>query len=284
MKTSVRFAWQLGWLLGAVVILAPVLRAADIADCKLVPGWQQDGASRHYAADNLFEYLDGGAEGYLLYGFKQLQGVTCASGDNSIVMDLSEMVDSEAAYGIFSSNRDPHAPLQKIGMGGQLMPQRSTFAKGNFYVELTATPDGDHTSALQAFTAALEQRISGSTTPPEQIAWFAPEKLVSVHLVPESVLGLPELRRGYVAEYDQGKAFVVEEASPEAAQTVLGKLRARFAGSKSAPVADEAILAQDKYLDWVCFFRKGKFLGGYTNLPDGPTAQAKASKLVGRLP
>jgi len=277
-------ARHLGGLFGLVLIVAPFLRAADIADCKLVKGWQQDGASRHYAADTLFEYLDGAAEGYLLYGFKQLQGVTCASGDHSIVMDLSEMADSEAAYGIFSSNRDPHAPLQKLGMGGQVMPQRCTFAKGNFYVELTATPDGDHTPALEAFAAALAQRITGTTTPPEQIAWFAREKLVSVHLVPESVLGLPELRRGYVAEYDQGKAFVVEESSPEAAQAVLGKLRGRFAGSQSAQVADEAILTQDRYMGWVCFFRKGKFLGGYANLPDGTTAEAKSNELARRLP
>lgn len=35
------------------------------------------------------------------------------------------------------------------------------------------------------------------------------EKSASVRLVPESVLGLGVLTRGYVAEYEEGKAFIV---------------------------------------------------------------------------
>ena len=38
------------------------------------------------------------------------------------------------------------------------------------------------------------------------------------------------LKRGYVAQYEYGKAFLVKEASPEAAAGVLEKLRARFSG------------------------------------------------------
>ena len=46
--------------------------------------------------------------------------------------------------------------------------------------------------------------------------------------MPESVLGIRILKRGYVAQYDFGKAFVVPEDSPEAAAAVMQKLRARF--------------------------------------------------------
>jgi len=255
-----------------------------VANCTLVPGWQQDGAARHYTADNLYEYLDGAAEGYLLYGFKQLQGVTCAAGENSVVIDASEMADAEDAYGLFLSNRDPRAPLEKIGMNGQVTSQRSAFAKGNFYVELTATPDNDHTPALRAFTAALEQRITGRATPPDEIAWFVPEKLAAIRLIPESVLGLAELRRGYVAEYDSGKAFVVTETSGDAAHMVLEKLRQHFPQARPVQIADEAIIAQDKYLGWICFFRHGKFVAGYANAPDESTARTKATELLARLP
>ena len=33
-----------------------------------------------YDADNLFEYMDGNSEGYLLYGFQNMHGVTCTQG------------------------------------------------------------------------------------------------------------------------------------------------------------------------------------------------------------
>ena len=45
--------------------------------CNLVPGWQQRGEQRSYIAENLFEYMDGNAEGYLIYGFQSMRGVTC---------------------------------------------------------------------------------------------------------------------------------------------------------------------------------------------------------------
>jgi len=197
--------------LGCACCFLPPGQAADVADCSLVPGWRQEGAPRHYTAENLYEYIDGSAEAYLLYGFQQLQGVTCDAGEDSIVIDASEMTDAEAAYGLFAANRDPRRPIEKIGMGGQILAQRAAFAKGNYYIELTATPDNDHTPALTAFVAALEKRFTGRSTPPDQIAWFVPDKLVTVRLIPESVLGIPDLKRGYVAEYDQGKAFVVVE-------------------------------------------------------------------------
>jgi hypothetical protein len=284
MKSALEILNRALLTLGAACFFLPLAQAADLADCSLVPGWRQEGTPRHYTAGNLYEYIDGSAEAYLLYGFQQLQGVTCDAGDDSIAIDASEMTDVEAAYGIFSANRDPRRPIEKIGMGGQILAQRAAFAKGNYYIELTATPENDHTPALTAFVAALEKRLSGRSQPPDELAWFVPEHLATVRLIPESVLGIPELRRGYVGEYEQGKAFVVVEPSAESAAAVLAKVRGRFPDCRSAAVGDEAFQAEDKYLGGVCFFRKGKYLGGYANLPDGGSAAGKSIALVDRLP
>jgi hypothetical protein len=284
MKTplhTLRFAFL---LLVCTVVVAPLALAAEVADCSLVPGWRQEGALRHFTADNLYEYMDGNAESYLTYGFTQMRGVTCKSGENTLVIDISEMVDADAAYGIFSANRDPGHPIGKIGMGGQVMPRRGTFAKGNYYVEISATPDLDHTPALTAFTAAMEKRLEGSSTPPDALAWFVPEKLASARLVPESVLGVRLLKRGYVAQYDQGKAFLVLETSPQSAHMVMTKLRLRYPTAQAAQVADEALQLQDKYLGGVSFFRKGKYIGGYANMPDGATATTASATLAARVP
>jgi hypothetical protein len=283
MKSASRVLSHVLLPLGCACFFLPLGQAADVVDCSLVPGWRQEGKARHYMAENLYEYVDGSAEAYVLYGFQQLQGVTCEAGEDSIAIDASEMTDAEAAYGIFAANRDPRRPIEKIGMGGQILAQRAAFAKGNYYIELTATPDNDHTPALTAFVAAIEKRLGGRTQPPDELAWFLPERLATVRLIPESVLGIPDLRRGYVAEYDQGKAFVVVEPSAQSATAILDKLRRRFPDSRPAAVGDEAFQAQDKYLGGVCFFRKGKYLGGYANLPDGPSAAGKSIGLAERL-
>ncbi|HMD86931.1 MAG TPA: DUF6599 family protein [Terriglobia bacterium] len=271
-------------LLICAVSIAPLAPAADVANCSLVPGWQQAGALRHFTPDNLYEYMDGNAESYLAYGFTQTQGVTCKSGENTLVIDISEMIDPDAAYGIFSGNRDPAHPLEKIGMGGQVLPRRGTFSKGNYYVEISASPDLDHTPELTAFIAAMEKLLDGRTTTPDALAWFPPEKLVSARMIPESVLGVRLLKRGYVAQYDQGKAFLVLETSPLSATAVMAKLRVRYPSAQAAQVAEEALQLQDKYLGGVCFFRKGKYIGGYANMPDGATAAAASVTLAARVP
>jgi hypothetical protein len=271
-------------LAGAVLALASTAWAADFADCRAVPGWAQDGARREFVADNLFEYVDGNAEGYLIYGFVRMQNVTCKSGGDSIVIDVSEMADPEAAYGIFATNRDPNLPTATIGMGGQILPHRASFCKDKYYVELAASSAEDSTPALKAFVAEGEKRISGRTAPPEALAWFPSEKLLSVRLIPESVLGLRLLKRGYIAQYEFGKGFVVAEASAESASAVMGKLREGFGGTTPAKVADEAFQAKDQYLGRLCLFRKGHYLGGFANLSEAEDATGLATALAARIP
>jgi hypothetical protein len=265
----------------AVASAAP---AADVADCHLVAGWQQQGGARHFTADNLFEYMDGNAEGYLLYGFVQMQGVTCQSGGDSILIDVFEMTDPDSAYGVFTANLDPHLPIEKVGMGGQIVPRRALFCKDKYYVELAANTEKGQMTALQAFVREAEKRIPGRSTPPAAISWFPRANLGSVRLIPESVLGLRLLKRGFVAHYEQGQAFVVIEQSPESAAAVLSKLRQRFGEVTAAQVADEAFQADDQYLGGLCMFRKGRYIGGFANMPDAKDATAQAASLAEHIP
>jgi hypothetical protein len=268
----------------AVLAAASLGAAREIADCRVVPGWEQDGPARSFVAANLFEYVDGNAEGYLAYGFIQLKNVTCKSGDRTIVIDVSEMRDSEAAYGIFAANRDPKRPVAAIGMGGQIQARSAMFCKDKYYVELTDNSDQGRGSALQAFVAEVEKQISGRSAPPEALSWFPTDKLKVIRLIPESVLGLRLLKRGYVAEYETGKGFVVTEESAASASAVMNKLREHFGQSVPLAVGEESFQTKDRYLGGLCFFRKGRYLGGYANLPEGQDAAGLAAALATRLP
>jgi hypothetical protein len=268
-------------VLAALVALTGTA-GAQTPDCSLVAGWQQQGPLREYGPDNLFDYMDGNAEGYLIYRFAGMKGVTCKSGGDTILIDYHEMADPEYAYGLFCSNRDARLPIEVIGMGGQVIPRRAVFAKGKYYIELAASPDKDHSAALRAFVTAIEKRIEGRSTPPEAISWFPKEKLApnSVRLVPESVLGLRVLKRGYIGQYDFGKAFLVAEESAESAAQVMVKLKERIGQTSSARIGDDAFTGIDRYLDGLCVFRKGRFIGGFANLKGGRDATAEASALA----
>jgi hypothetical protein len=204
-----------------------------------------------------------------------------------MAIDVSEMSDADSAYGMFAANRDPNLPIAKIGMGGQVQPQSVSFAKGKYFVELVMTdakPDGNYTAALEAFAARMQARLEGRETPPEALGWFSSENLISSRMVPESVLGLRMLKRGYVAKYKQGQAFIVLEETPESAAALMKKLRERFEGATSAQIGEEAFQAKAPYLDGICVFRKGRILAGYANLPGPQEAAAQAAQLATRIP
>jgi hypothetical protein len=266
-----------------LLLLLPFAAMAAPPACNLVPGWAQRGPARSYTADNLFEYMDGNSEGYLLYGFLAMQGVTCEKGGVTFVIDVSDFGDGDSSYGMFSANRDPRLPTAKLGAGGQIVPRRLIFVKGQYYLEIAANPEGDYSAALRDWALALEKTVTGSTEPPAALAWFPAEKQQSLRLVPESVLGIRILKRGYVGQYDYGKAFVVTEESPAAAGATMAKLKARFGETAAAAIGDEAFTVTDQYLGRICIFRKGRQVGGYANVADGEDPKALAAALAAKL-
>jgi hypothetical protein len=273
------------WL--TVLFAAGTAAAQGYLDCHLAPGWEQSGAKRQYDAGNLFDLKDGSAEGYLIFGFIRMSTIDCKSGANTLTIDVSEMTGVDAAYGIFAANLDPTQPTTEIGMGGQVQAQSAIFAKGKYYVEIVevaADPSTNDSLMLRAFAAAVEMRLAGSVTPPAQLHWFPPGNVAPVRMVPESVLGLRELRRGYVTNYAKGQAFIVLEDTPDAAALVLKALRAHFPGAIQAQMGDEAFQANAQYLDGLCIFRKGRVLAGYANLPTAQQAAAQAASLAARIP
>jgi hypothetical protein len=63
----------------------------------------------------------------------------------------------------------------------------------------------------------------------------------------------------------------------------MKKLRERFGQTKPTVIADEAFTATDKYLDGLCIFRKGNFIGGFANLKSGRDGIAESAGLAARI-
>lgn len=272
-------------MMSVLLLAAWTAASGPTPDCAAVPGFTQRGALRTFVTDTLFEYMNGNSEGYFAYGFRQMKGVTCTNGKVDLVFDISEMETPDLAWGIFTANRDSKLPVIALGASGQVTPRRGAFAKGVYYVEVAANPGGDQ-ALVEQFLTAWDRRIEGSKTRPALLDAFPVKGLNvdSLRLVPESVLGFRMLRRGFVASYEQGKAFVVPEASPEAAAKLLGQFRQRVNAASPADVGEEAFQAADKYLGRLCVFRKGRFLAGATNFPEGVDPLPLVKELMAKLP
>ncbi len=266
----------------AALMAGSVLGAAP--DCSVVPGWSRSGEVRTFVPDNLFDYMNGNAEGYLIYGFRKMTGVTCEKDGDRVVIDISEMESPEMAFGIFAANRHPRFPTRKIGMIGQVMPRKATFVKGNRYVEIAANRDMEET--LAAFAEALEPEVPGTTEAPAALGWFPPEGLEegSVRPVPQSVLGLRMLERGWIARYGDGRAFVIHEETAEAAAGVLEALGRRLRETAAVELGDEAVQGRDRFLGRMCVARKGNALAGFVTRKAEADACARVGAILERIP
>jgi len=268
-----------------LIALLAIPCAAQRPNCTAAPGFPQEGPLRTFNVETLFEYMNGNSEGYFLYGFKSMEGITCAKGDLKLIFDTSEFKDAESAYGMFTGNLDTREPVLNLAGGAQVTPRKAVFVKGKYYVEVAAEPEGDHAALLKDVIARFEKTFEGATAPPPQVAWFPAEGLMPgfPRLVPQSVLGLRMLKRGYLAQYGQGKAFVVTEASADEAKALFGQLKQRFTPNEALEAGEEAFSTQDRYLGRICIFRKGTHVGGWTNLKDGADPGSLAKALAAKL-
>jgi hypothetical protein len=111
-----------------------------------IGGWKTQRKMQHYAGEDLYEYIDGGAEIYHEYGFKQVvvQDYVNAT-EKSVSIEIFEMTTPESAYGMYTfktNARDCRIPL---GNDAELADYYLNFWKGTFLVTLTGFDETDET-------------------------------------------------------------------------------------------------------------------------------------------
>ena len=260
--------------------------AAPVPDCTVVSGGSAKGEPYVYVPDNLFDYMNGNAEGYIIYGFQKLTGIECQAAGQAIVLDLFEMASPEMAFGVFASNRHPRFDVIELGMIAQVTPTRAIMSKGKYFLEAALKGGGEAPDVLKSFLAGMEPKLPGSSGLPEALGWFPEEGLEkeSLRLVPQSVLGLRLLKRGFIATYNYGRAFIVFEDSPEAAAATMTEIKERLSEPAEASVGEEAYTGKERYLGQLCVARKGKHLFGVAALKDGEDGAARVAAMAARIP
>ncbi len=127
------------------------------------PGISMQGESEHHVGSKaLFDYMDGGAERYLAYGFSDLGVQTYTQGKAKAVVEIYRMRSPDDAFGIYAGSARGEHP--DVGATATLAPGIVSFFKDRFYVRVVALSDPAKTAdllvALAKATAALIPGIS----------------------------------------------------------------------------------------------------------------------------
>ncbi|HUO15080.1 MAG TPA: DUF6599 family protein [Verrucomicrobiae bacterium] len=201
-----------------------------------------EGAPSTYSADSLYQYIDGGAEIYLLYDFQTLLHQELRSVGAEVTVDIYEMGNPEDSFGIYSSERSTNYKFLPIGAEGYRGQGTLNFLEGRYYVKLSGSgPNAD--ALLGEFARLLSSRIGGSRTLPALLDKLPREHRIahSEQFIKKDPLGHAFLAPAYLVTYAEGKQemkLVVSVAnSAAAAKARAAQLAKHFKQSGEATPA-----------------------------------------------
>ena len=243
------------------------------------PGWIKDGDPQEFAGEDLYAYIDGGAEIYQEYGFRRvvLQDYKNGSG-KSVSLEIFEMETPEAAYGMFTFKRSGKGKSVSLGSGGELEDYYLNFWKGRFLATLTGFDETPATiDGLLAVAGAVDARIREQAGVPGLVTALPVEGLKSGSVkYLKGLLGLNNVYPFYTArglgfqaavrgEYENGATLLVlEYASVEVFDKAWADLKAYLESTdrfKRSGAADASVpLFQDGKGLYVAFTASGSRL------------------------
>jgi hypothetical protein len=151
------------------------------SDTEISP-WRKNEPPAIFRKDRLFEYINGGAEIYFEYGFHQAVTQEYVRGDNSIIVEIYEMNDSDAAFGIYSIQRDYKMPALKIGSDGTQSDNHAAFWQDRYVVVvLESIPDTVSKEVLNRLAQKISLQIGKTSELPKLV-----EHLPKNNMVPRS--------------------------------------------------------------------------------------------------
>jgi len=141
-------------------------------------GWQVSAKDHTYNRDTLYEYIDGGAELYLSYGFAHVINRTYSKpGQPDMVVDLFDMGTSQNAYGVFSHSRE--AIDNTFGQGSQYAEGLLLFWKDRYYISILTFPETDESKrAIFDLAGKIESAIAKEGPLPEILKLLPAQLLI----------------------------------------------------------------------------------------------------------
>ena len=258
-----------------------------------VNGWKANAPDRSYRGKQLYDYIDGGAELYLSYGFTLLLSrVYSRAGQPDITLDLFDMGGSRNAFGVFSQSREK---IEKdAGQGSEYAAGQMTFWKDRYYVSIMGQDDTPEVKkAIFAMAKAIAAMIpDDGPLPdildllprrglvPESVRYFHHHAWLNSHyfIADRNILHINETTEAVLAKYGGGMKRTVLLLVEYAGERELRAARDEFAKAYLAGLNGRgAVRTEDGR--WTACRSAGRLLGVVFNAP----AEADALRLIGSV-
>ena len=226
-------------------------------------------AASFYGPDNLYEYMDGAADIFVLYGVRQMLHEDLRAQAADISVDVFDMGSADAAFGMYAAERSPDFHFMAMGTEGYSYEGMLNFLQDRYYVKLLGFGEGSD-AALEAVARTISERIGTRSSFPELLSKLPTEnrRPHSEQYIPNDPLGHPFLGPAYVVAYGTGdqesKLFVTMARDAADAQGRLKQLEQHFAKTgKCGPapeIGEGAIRGSNSFEGSVVAETKGRYL------------------------
>ncbi|UCF77895.1 MAG: hypothetical protein JSW03_07215 [Candidatus Eiseniibacteriota bacterium] len=140
-----------------IVMLLSLVSVAErpVPRDDFAPGWTLSGRALRFAQENLYDYIDGGAELFLEFGFEELAVYRYARGEEEITLEMYRMESPASALGIYLMRCGEETPVEGIRARNSGDRYQFNVLKGSHFVQVNSF-EGDE--SLVPVMVALTQR------------------------------------------------------------------------------------------------------------------------------
>jgi hypothetical protein len=240
-----------------------------------IAGWKQSGEMQTYEPDNLFDYIDGAADLYLNYGFRELKVAEYQNEKKaSVIVEVYRHKTPVQAFGIYSQERRPDGDFLDIGAQGYSEKDVLNFFAGDYYVKMNSYKTGpEDQEILLLFAKKVLENLEEKGSLPLTLSAFPQDgkKKNSEKFIARNFLGYSFLHSAFTADYELSgkkfKLFIIEGADPDECHAMLQKyLEQTTKLGKNASEGRRTI--SDPHHGEIDLLWKGKWLWGILSLED----------------
>jgi hypothetical protein len=247
------------WLAAILAVALPVAAAA-VELTALFPdleGWSKDGGVTTFRPENLYEHINGAAENFLAYDFRQLAVQNYADRQKrALSAEIYFHGTPENAFGIYGSEKPLAGDYLPIGGQGYYEEGVLNFISGAYYVKLNGFDLGaTGAEVLRALAEKIVGSINSDNTLPVALAAFPAANKVprSERYFTGNFLGHEFLGAAFSADYETNgkrcKLFIMKTAGAEGSRARLRRWLALDKGRVAADADDPtaSLVINDPY-------------------------------------
>ncbi len=279
------------FLMGTLICFSGGITFGSIADddFPLISGYKIVQDYPVYTPDNLWDYINGAAETYVAFHFRDLQIAEYLNDEGvRIKVEVYRHQSPEYAYGIYCSERYPDYHFVDVGAQGYAEPGLVNFVAGVYYVKVVTNAENKQEEELIRIAGQISVWLVDHSALPKLLTVFPAEGKItkSECFIANNFLGHEFLKDAYIADYqvqdEKFRIFIFYRMNADECIRIV-KDYLRFAEQEADNIADGQYAIEDRYNGEVRLVLEGNFIYGFLGCNNESTINTYAGMLRNNL-